>query len=110
MKSPRWLPLLVLLGMPALFLAPVGGIESVAPAQVASSTFNAASGDWKPASPREEIKPSFSFNPHGGPKQNGSWIITADERAGLHGWWQKTFPVTGGKHYRFHALRKVHDV
>jgi predicted amidohydrolase len=82
----------------------------VAPGQVASGTVNTASGDWKPASPREEIRPSFSSNPHGGPKKNGSWIITADERAGLHGWWQKTFPVTGGKHYRFRALRKVHDV
>ena len=28
----------------------------------------------------------------------------------MDGWWTKTFPVTGGKHYRFRVLFKVHDV
>jgi predicted amidohydrolase len=56
------------------------------------------------------LRPTFSFDPRGGPHGDGSWNIAADEREGLHGWWQKTFPVTGGKHYRFHAVRKVHNV
>jgi hypothetical protein len=65
---------------------------------------------WKPASPRDEIRPGFSFDSKGGPKGDGSLIIAADEREGLHGWWQKTFPIVGGRHYHFQALRKVKNV
>jgi predicted amidohydrolase len=65
---------------------------------------------WIPNSPRDEIRPSFSFDPKGGPNSSGSLIIEADDREGLHGWWQTTLPVVGGRHYRFHALRKVHNV
>ena len=65
---------------------------------------------WEPAAPRAEIRPRFAFDPKGGPAGLGALVIAADDRDGLHGWWQKAFPVTGGKHYRFHALRKTHDV
>jgi predicted amidohydrolase len=65
---------------------------------------------WEPAAPRAEIRPQFTFDPKGGPDGNGALVIAADDRDGLHGWWQKTFPVTGGKHYRFHAVRKVHEI
>jgi predicted amidohydrolase len=65
---------------------------------------------WQPASPREEIAPRFSFDRKGGPKGDGSLIITADQREGLHGWWEKMTPITGGKFYRFHAVRKTHNV
>jgi predicted amidohydrolase len=65
---------------------------------------------WETASPRDEIRPLFSFDPAGGPHKTGSWVIAADDREGLHGWFRKTFPVTGGKSYRFHAVRKVHGV
>jgi predicted amidohydrolase len=61
-------------------------------------------------SPRAEIRPGFSFNPKGGPRRDGGWIIAADEREGLHGWWQKTFRVAGGKYYRFRAVHKVENV
>src|SRR5262249_34078362 len=60
--------------------------------------------------PRDEIRPGFSCDPKGGPKNNGSLVIAADDREGLHGWWQKTFPVVGGHYYRFQAVRKVKDV
>ncbi|HMF13030.1 MAG TPA: carbon-nitrogen hydrolase family protein [Gemmataceae bacterium] len=65
---------------------------------------------WQSASPRDEIRPGFSCDPKGGPKNNGSLVIAADDREGLHGWWQKTFPVVGGHYYRFQAVRKVKDV
>ena len=65
---------------------------------------------WQPASPREEIRPNFSFDPKGGPNVDGSLIITADEREGQSGWWQKSFPIVGGQHYRFHAQRRVQNV
>ena len=75
-----------------------------------ASDGDAAPPGWQPASPRDEIRPRFSFDVKGGPKGEGSLLITADEREGLHGWWQKSFPVTGGRYYRFQALRKVHDL
>ncbi len=65
---------------------------------------------WQPAAPRDEIEPRFVFDPRGGPKGVGSLTILADQREGLHGWWQKITPITGGKFYRFHAVRKTHNV
>lgn len=67
----------------------------------------AASGGWQPAAPRAEIRPRFIHDPKGGPKRDGSLSILADRREGLHGYWQKTFPVTGGKFCTFRAVRKV---
>ncbi|MBM4093663.1 MAG: carbon-nitrogen hydrolase family protein, partial [Planctomycetes bacterium] len=66
--------------------------------------------DWHAVSPRDEIRPAFSFDPTGGPKQTGGWVITHDNRDGLDGWYQKTFPVTGGDCYRFRAVRKTRNV
>jgi predicted amidohydrolase len=78
--------------------------------QADASVDSAARQGWQPASPRDEIRPGFSFDPKGGPKGDGSLVITADEREGLQGWWQKTFPIAGGRHYHFQALRKIQDV
>lgn len=64
-------------------------------------------GGWTTASPREEIQPAFHFDPVGGPKHDGSFVIDSDAREGLVGRWTKTFPVTGGQHYRFSVLRKL---
>ncbi len=65
---------------------------------------------WQSASPREEIRPAFSFEPEGGPKGAGSWVVTHDGREGLDGWFQKAFTVAGGECYRFHAVRKTFNV
>jgi predicted amidohydrolase len=65
---------------------------------------------WSVHTPRDEIRPEFGFDPKGGPKGTGTFVITADNREGLHGWFQKSFPVTGGKHYKFSALRKTSGV
>ncbi len=70
----------------------------------------AAFSGWHSSSPRLEISPRFYFDRKGGPKGAGSLVIAADNGEGLDGWWQKTFPIEGGKHYRFHALRKVENV
>jgi predicted amidohydrolase len=66
--------------------------------------------DWKTMSPRDELRPKFQFDPAGGPNKSGAFVITADEREGLHGWVQKSFPITGDAHYRFHAVRKTQNV
>ncbi len=58
---------------------------------------------WHPAWPRDEIKPAFKFN-------RGGLAIIADEREGLHGWWQRKFDVVGGKYYAFTSARKAMGV
>jgi predicted amidohydrolase len=65
---------------------------------------------WTVAAPRSEIRPEFAFDAEGGPDRQGAMIIQADAREGLDGGWVKTFPISGGHHYRFHALRKVENV
>lgn len=70
---------------------------------------NAPAG-WSTASPREEIKPAFAYEPNSGADGRGCFIIRADAREGLDGCWTKTFPITGGKHYRFSALYQAKGV
>jgi predicted amidohydrolase len=85
------------------------GPSSADPTKARTPTTKAPEG-WAPAAPRDEIRPLFSYDAKGGPNGNGALVIASDDRDGLHGWWQKTFPVTGGKYYRFHAVRKTHDI
>jgi predicted amidohydrolase len=63
------------------------------------SVLSLCAGEWKQVSPREEIRPSFW-------EEEGRLGIKADDRAGLDGYFEKTFPVEGGKTYRFSARRK----
>ena len=70
---------------------------------------NAPDG-WTAASPREEIRPAFSFDPDGGPNHKGALVIRSDAREGLQGRWSRTFPVYGGKYYRFSTLRRAKHV
>lgn len=65
---------------------------------------------WQTAAPREELRPQFSFNPKGGLDGKGSFVIQADSREGLDGYWTKTFPVKGSQYYRFSAFRKSEQV
>lgn len=64
---------------------------------------------WITKSPREELRPDLVFIPGGGPKKDGTFTIRHDAREGLHGWFEKSFPVASGKHYRFQALRKAEN-
>lgn len=52
----------------------------------------------------------MTYDPRGGPRRDGSWIITHDRREGLDGWFEKSFPAQGGAFYEFHALRQVRRV
>ncbi|MDB5320448.1 MAG: ramA 4 [Phycisphaerales bacterium] len=70
----------------------------------------AAPDGWTPASPRDEIRPAFSFDATGGPASHPALIIRADAREGLDGCWSKTFPIEGGQHYRFSALYRVANI
>src|SRR5216684_44690 len=65
---------------------------------------------WTTVAPREEIRPQFQRTETGGTSGHGALAIRADEREGLHGWWQKTFSVTPGLHYRFSAWRRTENI
>lgn len=62
---------------------------------------------WSAESPRDEIRPEFTWDPVGGPDGTGQLVISADDREGLAGFWTKRIPVTGGKAYRFSVLRNT---
>src|SRR5262245_57496839 len=66
--------------------------------------------EWTTVAPREEIRPQFERTEAGGKSGHGALAIRADEREGLHGWWQKTFAVTGGQSYRFSAWRRTENI
>jgi predicted amidohydrolase len=74
------------------------------------SKTQAAPEGWSTAAPRPEIQPDFSYDPKGGRDGKGSLRITADKREGLDGFWTRTYPITGGQYYRFHAVRRVANV
>jgi predicted amidohydrolase len=65
---------------------------------------------WETKSPRDEIRPAFSFDAKGGPDGTGSFAIESDGRDELAGWWSKTFQIKGGQWYRFVALRRAEHV
>jgi predicted amidohydrolase len=65
---------------------------------------------WRAAAPRDEIRPQFDYIPKGGKDGKGVFLIIADDREGLDGYWVKTFSIAGGRHYRFFALRRVENV
>jgi predicted amidohydrolase len=66
-----------------------------------------APGGWEGKSPREEIRPRFSYDATGGRSGKGALVIESDGREGLDGYWSKRFPVAGGKHYGFAAYRRI---
>ncbi len=65
--------------------------------------------DWSARAPRDELKPDFAFDPKGGLDGRGAFLI-AGTRDGAHGWVQKPFAVSGGRFYRFYALRQAAGV
>jgi len=65
---------------------------------------------WQTNAPREEIRPTFQYASDGGHQDASRLIIASDPREGLHGYWSKPFPVEGGQHYRFAAMRRVENV
>src|ERR1051325_10172367 len=64
---------------------------------------------WRSGAPRDEIRPAFAYEAEGGPERTPALAIKAD-RAGVNGYWRKTFPVVGGDFYRFSTLFKVEQV
>lgn len=83
-----------------------------APSRSATSSGEDADGakGWTSHSPRDEIRPQFDLVAPNGTDDEPTMMISAADREGMHGSWNKTFTVVGGKHYRFYALRKGESV
>jgi predicted amidohydrolase len=97
--------------VPGLLLLLVAGwLAWAAPDGQKAANPAAAPDGWTTAAPREEIRPEFAYEPAGGPGNQGALLIKQDQREGLDGWWAKTFPVTGGKHYAFQARYQARAV
>jgi predicted amidohydrolase len=92
----RWLCLVAGVAASGFCLAPQNG--------------DSAPEGWTSSAPREEIRPRFAFDAKGGRDGKGSLVIAHDRREGLQGCWVRTFPIDGGRAYRFHAARKLQDV
>jgi len=87
-------------------LASISGMAGAySPSEIQKKSIATPDG-WSTTFPREEIKPYFAYNPKGGPAQNGSFTIESDKPYGLMGRWTRTFPVNGGRQYRFSVFRK----
>lgn len=65
---------------------------------------------WQTGAPRAEIQPAFAYQPRAGRQGQSVMLIAADEREGLDGYWQRSFPVQGDQYYRFTAYRRLHGV
>lgn len=64
---------------------------------------------WTACSPRDEIRPALRYEPNGA-EGRGCFVIEHDHRAGLDGYWRKSVPIEGGRHYRFAAQRRTTGV
>ena len=74
-----------------------------------SAAPNAPPG-WHTAAPRDEVRPAFAYEPSRGPSGQGAFVVQADGREGLDGFWRQTFTVRGGQYYQFRAFRRLHRV
>ena len=78
--------------------------------RVGAAETSGAPAGWTTHTPREALRPTFSYDAKGGWQDSARWIIRTDERAGLVGYWETTVPVEGGKAYRFSVRRRCENV
>jgi len=62
---------------------------------------------WTAQSPRDEIRPEFFYESDGGPNGASCFVMSATGQSENTGQWTRTFPVVGGQHFSFRALRKA---
>lgn len=62
---------------------------------------------WRTLSPREELRPAFTFLKQGTADGKPAFAIEHDQRQGLDGSWVTELPISGGHWYRFSVKRKT---
>lgn len=65
---------------------------------------------WSAISPRDELRPAFSYDAHAGRNGGSAFVAATDAREGLDGRWSTTLPVTGGTYYQFTAFYRAENV
>lgn len=65
---------------------------------------------WEFVVGRDEVAPEHHRTPLNSRSIYPGLTITADDREGLAGSWQKTFPIEGGRHYRFSTRRSTRGI
>lgn len=78
-------------------------------ASAAVSEAASAPEGWTTVATRDEVRPMFEYLPEGGMDGQPAFLIKSDERDGLTGYWQKSFPVEGGHYYHFQTWRKTEN-
>ncbi len=94
----------------SILLSAFAGFLVFSSAPTGAAIKGSAPAGWSTAAPRAELVPAFAFEAKGGRKGTAGFIIRADQREGLDGYWQKTFPVQGGKYYAFESSYKARRV
>lgn len=74
-----------------------------------SADNGSAPAGWTAESPREELRPQFTWDATNG-HTPGTLVISGDEREGLVGNWTRTIPVQAGKYYHFSVQRQTDGV
>src|SRR4051794_37548569 len=90
-------------GLVAFWAAAVLGATALLRGSAADVPAGSAPEGWAIHAPRPEIQPDAGFDAKSGPDGKGALWLRSDAREGRAGYWQKSFPVTGGKTYRFTA-------
>lgn len=100
------IPALAAIACAAISPAPLGagqdGKSRGGPAATAPATAESA---WELKSPRDEIAVQGSLDP-----ATGALELVSPNEEGSNGFWEKTYAVTGGKPFRFSALRRAEAV
>lgn len=84
----------------------IAGLSAVVPAVAKDDQL----AGWEPTALRDEIRPAFSTAANAGPDGAPALVIAMDSQIGQQGWFQKDFPVTGGKFYRIRVERRTEQV
>src|SRR4051794_28103240 len=91
--------------------AAVAAMGRVAAAgESAAASGSSAPHGWAPPPPPPELAPDFAIDKAAGPGGGPCLLIKSDAREGLDGAWTRSFPVEGGKCYRFSALYRAEGV
>jgi predicted amidohydrolase len=86
-------------------------IPAVVGAGLSGATRADDAGDgWTAGAPRAEIRPDFAREPGAVPGDPPVLVIRAGDRDGQDGYWTRTFPVAGGRTYRFESAFRADGV